>query len=434
MIQKPHSSSGQEFLTTFKTLKILIPALLLFLILISSASAAVPGVKVTVIDQVPYPAQPGQQFRLWVQAENVGSGTINNITLQVKADYPFSISSGNSSKTYSDLYAGTKVYNEFFLYVDENATKGPHNLSLRYQVDGSNWIVTNFTVYVGGIVNMDNQGTLIISNVTSSPEAFMPGDEGIIWVTLKNNATPQQTGNKTNLTNARIQSVDLYSSDALVVTSPALYDLGIIAAGDTIPLPFKISIPEGTKDGTYLLTLNVTGSSYEYNIKRNIEIKVDSTGIKAIPSKEPKMNGTDIVVEIDIVNYHQGLIRGVTVVPEVEGVEFYPAEYFIGEMKPNDLYTAKFTIKQDKTMGETATIKSVYYNGDNLHEDEADIKVNATAPPSTPSWLKYGAILLVLMVIVLIGAHFYLKKTKDIGLTDYLKEQKNARFPKKKEN
>ncbi|WP_338102458.1 hypothetical protein [Methanolapillus millepedarum] len=424
--------------STMTVFKISILALIAVLILLHGASAAPNGIKVTVIDQDPYPAQPGQQFRLWVQAENVGSGTINNITLQVNASYPFSISSGNATKTYSDLYSGSKVYNEFFLYVDQNATNGPQNLSIRYQVDGGNWIVTNFTVYIGGIINMDNQGTLIIENVTSNPEAFMPGDEGIIWVTLKNNATPQQsaTGNKTNISNARIQSADLYSPEELVVTSTALYDLGIIAPGDTIRLPFRVTIPEGTPDGTYLLTLNVTGSSYEYNIKRNIEVTVDSTGIKAIPSKEPKMNGTDVVVEIDIVNYHQGTIRGVVVIPELEGVDFYPAEYFIGEMKPDDLYTAKFTVKQNGSkINETAAITSVYYNGNNLHEDETNVKINASAASGLTggvSWTTYLIIAVAIIIVAAVGAHLYLKKKKEIGLVDYLKQKKEEKFPKKK--
>ncbi|MDV0447602.1 hypothetical protein MsAg5_15110 [Methanosarcinaceae archaeon Ag5] len=419
-------------------LKISVLAFIAFLILFQGASAATGGIKLTVIDQDPYPAQPGQQFRLWVQAENIGSGTINNLTVQVNASYPFSISSGSSSKTYTDLYSGSKIYNEYFLYVDQNATTGPYNLSLRYQVDGGNWVVSNYTVYVGGIINMDNQGTLIIENVTTTPEAFMPGDEGIIWVTLKNNATPSQstTSNKTNISNARIQSANLYSADELVVTSASLYDLGIIAPGDNISLPFRLTVPEGTPDGTYLLTLNVTGSSYEYNIKRNIEVTVDSTGIKAIPSKEPKMNGTDVVVEIDIVNYHQGTIRGVVIVPELEGVDFYPAEYFIGEMKPDDLYTAKFTVKQNGTkMNDTATITSIYYNGNNMHEDNATVKISTSATSGLgggTSWTTYLIIIVVIVAIAAVGAHFYLKKKKDIGLVEYLKQKKDEKFPKKK--
>lgn len=413
---------------------------MIILSLFAGSASAASGLKITLVDQVPYPAQPGQQIRFWVQAENIGDGTLDNVTIQVVSDGVFSASSAESSKTYSNIYAGTKVYHEFIMYVANDAPDGPRDLTVRYKTNNSSvWIEQKFTVGIGGIVDTDNRGTLIVENISSNPEVFMPGDEGIVWVTLKNNATNQtvSTSNRSvYMTNARIQSADLYSKDNIIVKSEAVNDLGIIAPGDNISIPFRISIPEDTPDGTYLLTLNVTGSSYEYNIKRNIEIKVDSAGIKAIQSKAPSGVGAAKTIEIDIVNFHQGAVRGVSIVPVAEGMSFYPTEYFIGEMKPDDLFTAKFNITQG--IGDAdVEFKAVYYNGDNFHEDSVTLDIGPIVRQSK-GLLTYLLYLIILLLIVAVAAHFYLKKKKDMSLVDYLKIQKenvqekwNARKEKK---
>ena len=333
-------SDGSGEIMSKKILYSAIHALLVVLLLFSlfsGVSMAAPGLKITLVDQTPYPAQPGQQIRVWIQAENIGSGPANNVTIQVVSDGVFSASSSESSKTYSTIHSGTKVYHEYIMYVAKDAPDGPRELSVRYK-EGNNsaWIEQKFTVGVGGIVDTDNRGTLIIENISSNPGVFMPGDEGILWVTLKNNATNPTVSTSNNnvyMTNARIQSADLYSKDNIIVRSEAVNDLGIIAPGDNISIPFRVSVPADTADGTYLLTLNVTGSSYEYNIKRNIEIKVDSDGIKSIQSKAVSNTIAGKTIEIDIVNNHQGTVRSVSIIPIAENMSFYPTEYVIGEMK-----------------------------------------------------------------------------------------------------
>ncbi|MDR2943582.1 MAG: COG1361 S-layer family protein [Methanosarcinales archaeon] len=421
----------------FKSALRLFVAAMLLLSIFSGVSSAAVGLKITLVDQTPYPAQPGQQIRFWIQAENIGDGTLNDVTIQVVSDGVFSASSSESSKNYDNIYAGTKVYHEFIMYVASDAPDGPRELTVRYRTNNTTiWVEEKFTVNIGGIVDTNNRGTLIIENVSATPEVFMPGDEGIIWVTLKNNATNQTVSTSDRsvyMTNARIQSADLYSKDNIIVRSEAVNDLGLIAPGDTIRIPFRISIPEDTPADTYLLTLNITGSSYEYNIKRNIEIKVDSSGIKAIQSKAAVMGASGKTIEIDIVNYHQGTLRGVSIVPAAEGMSFYPTEYFIGEMKPDDLYTAKFNITQsgapsdskNGSGGSDVEFKAVYYNGDNSHEDSVTLDVGSMAPAQSSGGIfTYAVYLIILLLIAAVAGHFYLKKKRDMSLIGWMKVQK----------
>jgi|GEM_PF-197480 len=423
-------SDGSGEIMSKKILYSAIHALLVVLLLFSlfsGVSMAAPGLKITLVDQTPYPAQPGQQIRFWIQAENIGSGPANNVTIQVVSDGVFSASSSESSKTYSTIHSGTKVYHEYIMYVAKDAPDGPRELSVRYK-EGNNsaWIEQKFTVGVGGIVDTDNRGTLIIENISSNPGVFMPGDEGILWVTLKNNATNPTVSTSNNnvyMTNARIQSADLYSKDNIIVRSEAVNDLGIIAPGDNISIPFRVSVPADTADGTYLLTLNVTGSSYEYNIKRNIEIKVDSDGIKSIQSKAVSNTIAGKTIEIDIVNNHQGTVRSVSIIPIAENMSFYPTEYVIGEMKADDLYTAKFNITQGAG-DSTVKFKAVYYNGDNAHEDSITLDIGPAVKQSS-GLFSFFILLIVLLIIIAVASHLYLKKKKNMSLADYLKIQKD---------
>jgi len=409
-----------------RTLNSVLSVLLVFVLILSlfpGITSAPAGLKITLVDQTPYPVQPGQQVRFWIQAENIGNGPLNNVTVEVVPDGVFSASSSDVSKTYSTIHAGSKVYHEYIMYVASDAPDGPRALTVRYKEGNSSlWIEQKFTVGIGGIIDPGNRGTLIIEKVASSPDVFMPGDTGIIWVTLKNNATALANGS--NVTNARIQSADLYSKDNIVVTSEAVNALGIIAPGDNISIPFRVSIPKDTPDGTYLLTLNVNGSSFEYNIKRNVEIKVDSAGIKAIQSKAPYASAAGKTIEIDIVNYHQGTVRGVSIIPVAEGMSFYPSEYFIGEMKPDDFFTSKFNITQG-TGDSTVEFKAVYYNGDNAHEDSVTIDIGpAIQPPSKA--VTYIVYLILILLLVAVVGHFYLKKKKNMSLIAYLKKGKSG--------
>jgi len=407
-----------------RTLNSVLSILLIFVLILSlfpGVSSAAGGLKITLVDQTPYPVQPGQQVRFWIQAENIGNGPLNNVTVEVVPDGVFSASSADVSKTYSTIHVGSKVYHEYIMYVASDAPDGPRALTVRYREGNSGtWIEQKFVVGIGGIIDPGNRGTLIIEKVTSNPDVFMPGDTGIIWVTLKNNATALANGS--NITNARIQSADLYSKDNIVVTSEAVNALGIIAPGDNISIPFRVSIPKDTPDGTYLLTLSVNGSSFEYNIKRNVEIKVDSAGIKAIQSKASYASAAGKTIEIDIVNYHQGTVRGVSIIPVAEGMSFYPTEYFIGEMKPDDFYTAKFNITQG--MGDSnIEFKAVYFNGDNAHEDSVTLDIGPVIKPPSKviSYIVYLVIILLLAAVV---GHFYLKKKKNMSLIGYLKKGK----------
>ncbi|NLI63029.1 MAG: hypothetical protein GX362_06520 [Methanosarcinaceae archaeon] len=400
---------------------------LAFLILLcvcsfASAESSSGGAKLTLVEENPYPAQIGQQMRILVQIENIIYTPMNDTVIQVVSEYPFHIDSSQSTRNLGTLYHGKKHYEEFYIMIDESAPKGPRDLIIRQRSGGGNWVETRFTINIGTNV-FDSRGTFILENVISDPAVFMPGDKGQISIILKNNATvPTISLNKSEYdTNARIQTADLISTSDISVTSNIKKELGIVSAGDSKVLIFDVSVPEHVSSGTYYLTLKITGNSYEYNFNQDIAIKVDDSGIILIPSKEAKQTVEGTVIEYDVVNYRPNTIRGTIITPEKEGYNFFPPQYFIGEMKTDELYTAKFTAvsKGEKAKGEaeteTITVKASYLNGDNPHENKYDFEFSTARNESfVGSWIIY--LIVIVLAVILVGAAGYLyyrKKKSD---------------------
>jgi hypothetical protein len=69
---------------------------------------------------------------------------------------------------------------------------------------------------------------------------------------------------------------------------------------------------------------------------------VDSSNIKVIPSKALELVDGKSTIEFDVANTHPNELNSVSIKPEAEGVKFYPAEYFIGPMDPDELFTVEF--------------------------------------------------------------------------------------------
>lgn len=442
-------------------------AFAVFVLLLSLVPGALalsgPVIKLSIVDEDPYPAQAGDRLRILVQIENTGLKT-DNVTVNVVSDYPFSVSAAESTREIGTMISGRKVYEEFYITVADDVLPGVRDLTIRYKTeDNSHWVEKKFPVAVG-TQSFDSMGTVVVENVSSSPESFMPGDSGIINVTLKNTAASSTVvmKNATYDTNAHIQGIELMSQSDIVVTTDARRDIGIIAAGDSLTVPFQVTVPEGTPDGQYLLTLAVRGNSYEYNIQRDIVVNVDSKAIGVIQSSAPSA-GT---LELDVINYHSGSLKSVSVEPIMDGVTFFPPVYFIGEMSADDLYTIKFNLSDGsgnfnlpsassrnpgpggrpgvavaETTDENAsadglTLKISYINGYTSHEDTLSgdniiVSVPFSREAGSGGGLSTLILAVVFVLIVLAAAHLYLKKKKGVGLKTYAQDYMARRKEKK---
>ncbi|HOA67776.1 MAG TPA: COG1361 S-layer family protein [Methanosarcina thermophila] len=391
------------------------------LLLISSLSAVPacaavggPNLKVTIVETNPYPAKIGEYLTLTVQVENIGGDKADNVDIEIVPQYPFSLDSqANAVKNIGVLYPGRTATKEFHLFVDKNAQKGVRSIDVRTKTDkDSPWSEKSFDIRIG-TETFNSKGTVELKEVISEPQVFMPGDRGTITVTLTNTATtPTVTiGGNDFDTNARIQAAVLRPlSDGIVVLDAPYEDMGIQGPGDSIKLTFNVKVTEEATEGTHNLELAIEGNSFDYNSRKNIPLKVDSSNIMVIPSKELTMIDGKATIEFDVANTHPNEFNSVSIKPEAEGIRFYPAEYFIGPMNPDELFTIEFTAVADDSWnprneeGANMSLTANYNNGINRHVNTVGNLNFTSVSGSTESSPK--AVLAGGLIIIAVPAAF----------------------------
>ncbi|HPZ19220.1 MAG TPA: COG1361 S-layer family protein [Methanosarcina thermophila] len=391
------------------------------LLLISSLSAVPacaavggPNLKVTIVETNPYPAKIGEYLTLTVQVENIGGDKADNVDIEIVPQYPFSLDSqANAVKNIGALNPGRTATKEFYLFVDKNAQKGVRSITIRTKTDkDSPWSEKSFDIRIG-TETFNSKGTVELKEVISEPQVFMPGDRGTITVTLTNTATtPTVTIDGVDYdTNARIQAAVLRPlSDGIVVLDAPYEDMGILGPGDSIKLTFNVKVTEEATEGTHNLELAIEGNSFDYNSRKNIPLKVDSSNIMVIPSKELTMIDGKATIEFDVANTHPNEFNSVSIKPEAEGIRFYPAEYFIGPMNPDELFTIEFTAVADDSWnprneeGANMSLTANYNNGINRHVNTVGNLNFTSVSGSTESSPK--AVLAGGLIIIAVPAAF----------------------------
>jgi hypothetical protein len=352
---------------------------LIFAMSMTPVSASGAALRADIVKCDPNPAQIGQYVNVWIKIENIGNTRAEDVSVKFIPSYPFSLDAGDETlRNIGILTPDRHTSLEYHLYVDENARPGTRSIKVHYQDDESTtWTEKTFDIWVGeGSDTFDSKGTIQLEKIKTEPEVLMPGDEGTVTFTLKNTATQYTItidGEEYD-TNARVRSATLVSIDDIEVINESYHDIGILGPGDALNLTYNIKVDDTARDGTKHLEFIVAGSSYTYNYDWNIPLKVDSAGIKVIPTKPMTLKNGVANLEFDIVNTHPSTLTSVSIKPRAEGVEFSPMEYFIGSMDHDELFTVEFdaiTESNDSTT-KNLTLIAQYKNGVNQHETFID--------------------------------------------------------------
>ncbi len=216
-----------------------------------------------------------------------------------------------------------------------------------------------------------------------SPETLMPGDVGVLTITLKNMQDDPilkdvdikrdikgTSGYTVDIDTTTRFSMDAYIKDAHIVEREFKVENTYIAAGvigpnEKIKLPFKITAP--SKEGIYMLKFiadieDMAGISSK-NINYFIPIVV--TGTVNILQQEVSENE----VRLEVIN--EGLsdvtcVYVVAVDSNAKGIEDPPERLYLGNIKSGESAIAVF--KVNKAGMNRAVFKVVFKHGINKHE------------------------------------------------------------------
>jgi len=401
-----------------KILKYAISFAIIFLLLSMPAMAAEGAdLQVSILRYEPIPAEIGEYVTVWVKVENLGYARGDDVKVRMVPEYPFSLDSqSNAVKEIGILTPDNAAVEEFRLFVDNDAREGIETIEVWYQEDTDNtWYKEEFDIQVGSTTfdsrgNVQLQGSPVIE-----PEVFMPGDRGTVEIMLMNMATTNTVtvdGEEYD-TNARVQSATLEGPDGIVVTTDSYSGNGVIGPGESLNLTYNVMVEDDVEDGTYYLQLSTVGSSHVYNNNWRIPLKVDSSAVRVIPSTPLRIEDGEGTIEFDVANIHPNVLSSVSIQLEAEGFEFSPAEYFIGTMDPDELFTIEFdanAIEPEDELSSELVISADYRNGMNDHGNVVSVREIEHALVEEDNQLGIAIGVLVVVAIAVAGYMMYRRR------------------------
>jgi hypothetical protein len=200
----------------------------------------------------------------------------------------------------------------------------------------------------------DAVALVYVTNVTMDPPVFYPGEQGTIYVTLKNSGT----------SSVGLENANILDNKVNIINSNSWNTVSYIGAGSTLTYSFQVTIDP--PDGTYfpLFSVNTISSG---SINYPFVLKVDSTDINAYISQKPDTFSRSIagIVTLTIVNPRAGSIRNIQITPSGNGIVSSPTQKYITSLDGRSFIEVPFSITADQESPVTFHIN--YQNGEVAH-------------------------------------------------------------------
>ncbi|MEA2032078.1 MAG: hypothetical protein U9N41_00665 [Euryarchaeota archaeon] len=222
----------------------------------------------------------------------------------------------------------------------------------------------------------------------------------------------------------KIEAVRLVPMTKGVKFSPSEFPIGTMEPDELVNASFDIAIGDSFDQGENEIEFKVEykngDNNHESYCKIPIEV-VHGYGVRLIASKFPSsiIIGEMVEIELDTVNTRSDEAKSAIVVPMTEELLYQPSEYYIGNMRPGDLYTAQFKIDTSnmKTGVNNLVFKVIYKDANGYQEsDVCTLTLNAAAMDAakTSTSLSGGFIIpiVVILVIIALGTVLYIRRRK----------------------
>lgn len=149
-------------------------AALFALLLVSPALAiGLAELKVVPVKYDPYPAETDAYFDIWIKAENIGTQAVNNASIMLDPQFPFSLDPGAPAVSeLGSLQPGQQALAHYKVRVDGNALDGANILKYGYRAEGAGWVMKEYSVTVES-----TKADLRVGSLVSSPARLVSDSE-----------------------------------------------------------------------------------------------------------------------------------------------------------------------------------------------------------------------------------------------------------------
>ena len=238
--------------------------------------------------------------------------------------------------------------------------------------------------------------SIVITDYDIYPSIFLPGDRGILTLTIQNTETQSTT---TETYGDATDSVTIIESNGVVINkiwvnsdsdengrkikstagTTGYKDFGNIAPGAVFQLSFELIAEENISEGYYFpnVRIDLEKDSYD-DITFPIELRVSNETVDLIstdvPSKISVGGSTDIL--FTIVNKRKNIIDSVIISSgDDTDLDFSPNSIFIGSLESGESKDVLLSINPDSMGEKDLSLNLSYLNGDNLHYENYDIPI-----------------------------------------------------------
>jgi hypothetical protein len=242
--------------------------------------------------------------------------------------------------------------------------------------------------------------SIIITNYELTPSEFMPGDEGLLTLTITNTETQAST---TETTGDVSNSITITENNGVVIERiwiNPVYDLqgnkiastvgkkgyedfGNIAPGTSFQLSFGIIADQNISQGFYFPEVKIDlqddiNGNYE-DVTFPIKLKISNDSVDFIPIHIPSiisMSGaTDIT--FSLINPRENQIENIRVVPKVpDGIEVIPEINIIECIEAGSSKEISFSLIPNESGTINLAFEISYENGGNIHTTTSSVTVD----------------------------------------------------------
>ncbi|MBI4439025.1 hypothetical protein HY640_03790 [Candidatus Woesearchaeota archaeon] len=324
--------------------------LLIFLLVMVTvpAHSEIPqasDIKVTLINQEPVPAEPGEHVILRFRIENLGSDPANDVRFSLVPNFPISIPESESAERNIGTLAGRQkdrvgAVVSYDVVVDPAAGEGKADVFVRYSYGSVDARTGPFNVSIRA-----RQASVIISSAVMSPPEVLPGGSSNLTLMLVN------TG-KSLLKSVHVK-LELSGSDLPFAPLGAAQEksVGQLLPEEPFAMQFGlIALPEASA-GVYKIPVKL---SYSDQVGKNFtRDDIISMAIGGEPSVMLLVGDGVVLKEsetgdlnVQIVN--NGLVDLKLATIELEKSPDYevlsPARVYIGDIDSDDFDTTTFKV------------------------------------------------------------------------------------------
>ena len=376
-------------------------------------------IEVTLINQEPDPAEPGNYVDARFKLDNNGSEEARNVEIEILPQYPFSLDPGRealrSAGTLQSMQRGdVGVIVKYRLRVDKNAVEGENEIKIRYRIDKGVWVEPEeFFIDV-----QTNDAILAINSVSVDKEFFEPGSSGILRIGIVNEADSLVKDVKARLDLGNIPFVPLGSTN-----EKSVYQ---IDARKTHEFSFELLAKPEAESGVYQVPLKISYSDelnkgyikngtigIIVNAKPDISVTLDKSEVY-----EPGKAGEIVVkvvnkgvTDIKFMNVKLGKSNNYKIISS--------DEVYLGNIDSDDFETADFDLFVENTNEKQVELPLTLEYKDannNNYRDRISLKLDLyTAAEAKKFGLKKenGTVgFLIIVAIVVAGLFYYRKRTK----------------------